>query len=241
MLIPSIDLSCGRIVQLVQGERLALESDDLEGWIARFSGFAKVQLIDLDAAKADGRNGALVGRIAAALPASQATDIFRFVAIGDVDVAMGNAASIVDLEHTLGVFQKDALPQLVRIRFAPEVARYVHEHRWSATQTLTPLKNGGLRLEVRLSQFEELQSWLLSFGSKAVVERPKQLRDQIRLELLRAAKQYEGPGVRGQGPGTGPGSKRGPYPDGSGPVWSSRRPTSRRCSGSSKGTLARSR
>ena len=31
MLIPSIDLKGGRVVQLVQGERLALESDDLKG------------------------------------------------------------------------------------------------------------------------------------------------------------------------------------------------------------------
>jgi phosphoribosylformimino-5-aminoimidazole carboxamide ribotide isomerase len=68
MLIPSIDLSRGRIVQLVQGERLALESDDVDGWIERFRGFEVVQLIDLDAAKGDGRNDALVARIAAALP-----------------------------------------------------------------------------------------------------------------------------------------------------------------------------
>lgn len=68
MLIPSIDLSRGRIVQLVQGERLAIESDDVAGWIERFSGFEAVQLIDLDAAKGDGRNDALVARIAAALP-----------------------------------------------------------------------------------------------------------------------------------------------------------------------------
>ena len=68
MLIPSIDLLGGRIVQLVQGERLALESDDIEAWIDRFAGWPKVQLIDLDAAKAQGNNDALVARICAALP-----------------------------------------------------------------------------------------------------------------------------------------------------------------------------
>src|SRR5918993_405908 len=59
MLIPSIDLQDGRIVQLVQGERLALEAADPEPWIARFSGFPRVQLIDLDAAKGNGDNAAL--------------------------------------------------------------------------------------------------------------------------------------------------------------------------------------
>ena len=39
MLIPSIDLQGGRIVQLVQGERLAIETDDFDGWIERFRGF----------------------------------------------------------------------------------------------------------------------------------------------------------------------------------------------------------
>jgi len=68
MLIPSIDLMGGRIVQLVQGERLALESSAIDEWIARFAEWPKVQLIDLDAAKAQGHNNDLVSRICAALP-----------------------------------------------------------------------------------------------------------------------------------------------------------------------------
>lgn len=68
MLIPSIDLQGGRIVQLVQGERLAVESGDVDGWIARFAGHPKVQLIDLDAAKWAGANDELVARICSALP-----------------------------------------------------------------------------------------------------------------------------------------------------------------------------
>lgn len=67
MLIPSIDLQGGRIVQLVQGERLALASDDFAGWIAKFASFANVQLIDLDAAKNAGDNAALVASICAQL------------------------------------------------------------------------------------------------------------------------------------------------------------------------------
>lgn len=68
MLIPSIDLQGGRIVQLVQGERLALASDDFDGWIAKFAAFPKVQLIDLDAAKNQGHNRDLVASICRRLP-----------------------------------------------------------------------------------------------------------------------------------------------------------------------------
>src|SRR5690606_30653230 len=49
-------------------ESVALESSDLDGWIARFERFPKVQLIDLDAAMGVGTNDALVRRIAARLP-----------------------------------------------------------------------------------------------------------------------------------------------------------------------------
>ena len=58
----------GKVVQLQQGERLAIESDDLDGWIARFSKFPLVQLIDLDAAMGRPANDALVRRVAKALP-----------------------------------------------------------------------------------------------------------------------------------------------------------------------------
>jgi phosphoribosylformimino-5-aminoimidazole carboxamide ribotide isomerase len=68
MLIPSIDLQDGRIVQLVQGEKLAVETDDVDAWVARFSRYPKVQLIDLDAAKGEGDNSGLVRKICAALP-----------------------------------------------------------------------------------------------------------------------------------------------------------------------------
>ena len=68
MLIPSIDLQGGHIVQLVQGETLAIEATDPEPWIARFARFPRVQLIDLDAAKGHGDNAAMVAAICARLP-----------------------------------------------------------------------------------------------------------------------------------------------------------------------------
>ena len=68
MLIPAIDLQNGHVVQLVQGERLAIEAADPEPWIQRFSAFPRVQVIDLDAAKGQGDNSALVTAICGRLP-----------------------------------------------------------------------------------------------------------------------------------------------------------------------------
>jgi phosphoribosylformimino-5-aminoimidazole carboxamide ribotide isomerase len=67
MLIPSIDLKGGAVVQLVQGERLAIRDEDVFRWVRRFERFPKVQVIDLDAAMGSGDNLALVRQIAGAL------------------------------------------------------------------------------------------------------------------------------------------------------------------------------
>ena len=91
MLIPSIDLQGGRIVQLVQGERLAVSSDDFDGWIRRFERFPKVQLIDLDAAKNAGDNLAIVTSICRRLPCR----------VGGGIRTVTRAASAIDAASTL--------------------------------------------------------------------------------------------------------------------------------------------
>lgn len=61
MIIPAIDVQGGRVVQLVQGERLALDRG-LEEMLETFAGFPWLQVIDLDAAKGEGANDALIRR-----------------------------------------------------------------------------------------------------------------------------------------------------------------------------------
>src|SRR5271168_4926544 len=68
MLIPSIDLMGGKIVQLVQGEKKALEFDDFEPWLERFAKYPLIQIIDLDAAIGQGDNRKLVRSLLRRLP-----------------------------------------------------------------------------------------------------------------------------------------------------------------------------
>jgi phosphoribosylformimino-5-aminoimidazole carboxamide ribotide isomerase len=63
VLIPSIDLMGGKIVQLVQGEKKVLEFDNFDYWIDRFSKYPLVQVIDLDAARGAGTNRPIVNQI----------------------------------------------------------------------------------------------------------------------------------------------------------------------------------
>lgn len=108
MLIPSIDLMGGRIVQLVRGEKLRLAFDDFEYWIGKFARYPMVQLIDLDAAMRQGDNSALVAQIATRLPCQvgggvrsldRATQLVeagaRRVIVGSaLFVANGNSAAV---------------------------------------------------------------------------------------------------------------------------------------------------
>jgi phosphoribosylformimino-5-aminoimidazole carboxamide ribotide isomerase len=97
MLIPSIDLQGGKIVQLVQGERLAIETADIKTWVGRFAGYPKVQLIDLDAAKGAGSNEPLVADICRSLPCRVGGGIRSIeraeatLALGATKVILGSA------------------------------------------------------------------------------------------------------------------------------------------------------
>ncbi len=97
MLIPSIDLRGGQVVQLVQGRRQALADDDVFGWVRRFAEYPRVQVIDLDAAMSRGDNRELVERICRALPCRVGgglrtpEDAARMVEAGAREVILGSA------------------------------------------------------------------------------------------------------------------------------------------------------
>ena len=88
MLIPSIDLMGGKIVQLVQGEKKELEFDNFDYWIERFSTYPLVQLIDLDAAMGRGDNHALIAMICKRLPCQTGGGIRDVVRAGEL-LALG--------------------------------------------------------------------------------------------------------------------------------------------------------
>ena len=145
MLIPSIDLQGGRIVQLVQGERLAVETDDIDAWVKRFSGYPKVQLIDLDAAKAAGNNAPLVARVCGSLPCRVGGGI-RSVDRAEATLALGAKKVILGSAlfrgHQVDVdFAKRLADQLGPERLIAAVdgkAGQVVVNGWRTSLDLTP-------------------------------------------------------------------------------------------------------
>ncbi len=124
MLIPSIDLMGGRIVQLVQGAELKLAFDDFEYWIRRFAAYPMVQLIDLDAAMRQGNNRELIQQIARRLPCQVGGGI-NSIARADAMLSAGARRVIVGSALFAGRQQEDGSPArgraMVRTDFAEEL------------------------------------------------------------------------------------------------------------------------
>ena len=65
MIIPCIDLMDGKVVQLIQGRKKALEGEQPLVMLEKFSAFPEIQVIDLDAALGKGSNDPIVRQLAA--------------------------------------------------------------------------------------------------------------------------------------------------------------------------------
>ena len=64
MIIPCIDLMDGKVVQLIQGRKKALEGEPPLEMLQRFAAFPVIQVIDLDAAIGSGSNDDIVRDLA---------------------------------------------------------------------------------------------------------------------------------------------------------------------------------
>ena len=145
MLIPSIDLMGGRIVQLVQGATIKLAFDDFEYWIDRFSPYPLVQLIDLDAAMRQGDNATLIEQFTKRLPCQVGGGIRtpeharRLLDIGARRVIFGSIlfnATGVDTESTASLSSAIARDQFVAS--VDTKSGKVAVRGWKETVTLTP-------------------------------------------------------------------------------------------------------
>ncbi len=147
MLIPSIDLMGGKIVQLVQGRKKALEFDDFGEWVKRFSKYPAVQLIDLDAAIGTGENRRLIGELARQLPCQVGGGI-RSVEAAEAALAAGARRVIVgsalfaegkvDADFAAGMATAVGADRLV---FALDaIGGRVAIHGWRTVTDVSPLQ-----------------------------------------------------------------------------------------------------
>ena len=94
------------------------------------------------------------------------------------------------LQSTFGIYHNNGQPHDIRIHFQPEAARYVQEHHWHDSQKITEHPDGSIYLDLQLTELTEIKSWVLSFGAKAKVEKPEELREMIATVARKLASHY---------------------------------------------------
>jgi predicted DNA-binding transcriptional regulator YafY len=93
------------------------------------------------------------------------------------------------LSGSFGVFE-GGKKHRIRLKFDPFAARLVSERVWHESQRFRQAKDGSAILELELGGLEEIERWVLSWGSHARVLEPKQLRERVKAEADAVARIY---------------------------------------------------
>jgi phosphoribosylformimino-5-aminoimidazole carboxamide ribotide isomerase len=147
MLIPSIDLMGGKVVQLIQGEEKALEFENFEDWVARFSNFPLVQLIDLDAAMGRAPNSDLIRFFVEGLPCQLGGGI-RSIDAARASLDLGARRVIIGSSLIQNGAPNVAFAQQLAAEFGPEKLVFAIDARggkiairgWKEVTAITPLE-----------------------------------------------------------------------------------------------------
>ncbi len=91
------------------------------------------------------------------------------------------------LEGSFGI-RTGGTPHKVVIQFSAQVATYVREKQWHASQQLRNLNEGCVELTLRLNELDEVRRWILSWAGEARAIAPKELIDAIRLSATQILK-----------------------------------------------------
>jgi len=93
----------------------------------------------------------------------------------------------------------------VVLRFDADQSRYIRERIWHSSQKLETFPDGSVQLTMELSNLEEIERWILSYGAHCQVLEPQELRATILQSATEIAAFYQSP----LGDETAPGSDSG--------------------------------
>jgi proteasome accessory factor B len=94
------------------------------------------------------------------------------------------------LSGSFGVFSSGRKHR-IRLEFDPYAARLVFERTWHESQRIRSLPDGSITLQLDLGGLEEIERWILSWGSHVRVLEPASLRNVIRDAAASIVKLYQ--------------------------------------------------
>lgn len=83
----------------------------------------------------------------------------------------------------------------ISLKFSPEVAKEVTSVKWHSTQYSKIQEDGTAILEFRVDGLDEITRWIIGFGDKVYVIRPRILREKIRETAMNIFKQNKPYGI----------------------------------------------
>lgn len=95
------------------------------------------------------------------------------------------------LEQSFGVFARPTKTKhSIRISFDSFAAPLVQERQWHPSQKIKQLRNGGIELCLTLGNLQEIERWILSWGSHAQALEPAELKERIAKTVSALAETY---------------------------------------------------
>jgi proteasome accessory factor B len=94
------------------------------------------------------------------------------------------------LSGSFGVFSGKG-KQRIRLLFDAFAGRLVAERTWHESQRIRESRDGSIVLELQLGSLEEIQRWVLSWGSHVRVLAPPELVNRVRAEAHAITLQYD--------------------------------------------------
>jgi predicted DNA-binding transcriptional regulator YafY len=93
------------------------------------------------------------------------------------------------MRDSFGVFC--GKPVKVKIHFSADIAGYIEERIWHASQKIQKLDDDSIIFEAEVAGIEEIKYWIMRWGSKAYVLEPQELKDELQLEATGMQIMYE--------------------------------------------------
>jgi proteasome accessory factor B len=100
-----------------------------------------------------------------------------------------NFSAAAMLSQSFGVFSSSGKHR-VRIRFDAFAARLIAERVWHESQKIKRQRDGSIVLELELGSLEEIERWILSWGTHARALAPTALVQRIKIAARQLAKSY---------------------------------------------------
>lgn len=94
------------------------------------------------------------------------------------------------IDPSFGIWNNPEAPEEYELLFAPSLANYITEREWHKDQQVRMNEDGSVTLIFSTNQKQQVQSWVMGFGTAVRVMRPKWLSEKITVGARKVWEMY---------------------------------------------------